>query len=209
MTSHAATAGKIGPNAITRAAEALRAQAGEIATIKLFRAAGLSHYLEAPPEQMVDECEVVALHGAMRDLLGPEAARHASYAAGMRTADYLLANRIPRPVQYLLRVLPPLLASRVLLSAIRRHSWTFAGTGHFAATAGHPTLLSIAGCPICRGAHAVAPACDYYAATFERLFQVLVSPRAQVQEIACEALGASACVFAVRWRDKRGADRAG
>ncbi len=52
---------------------------------------------------------------------------------------------------------------------------------------------------------ATAPLCDYYAATFERLFRALVHPRAVVVETACEACGADACrwrkpfVLAARW----------
>ncbi|WP_235823343.1 4-vinyl reductase [Azohydromonas sediminis] len=43
------------------------------------------------------------------------------------------------------------------------------------------------------------PACDFYAATFERLFRALVHPRASVAETACEACGDDACRFEVRW----------
>jgi divinyl protochlorophyllide a 8-vinyl-reductase len=41
--------------------------------------------------------------------------------------------------------------------------------------------------------------CDYYAATFERLFQALVDRGALVTETECEANGGSACNFEVRW----------
>ena len=50
-----------------------------------------------------------------------------------RTGDYLLAHRIPKPVQALLKRLPAPLAARVLLAAITRHAWTFAGSGRFEA----------------------------------------------------------------------------
>jgi divinyl protochlorophyllide a 8-vinyl-reductase len=43
--------------------------------------------------------------------------------AGHRTADYRLANRIPGPVQWALKPLPPALASRILLSAIAKHAF--------------------------------------------------------------------------------------
>ena len=209
MTPIEAGVGKIGPNAITRTTEATRALYGEADTARLLHAAGLGGYLGAPPTRMVDECEVVALHGAMRDLFGPVGARRVARAAGERTADYLLANRIPLAAQYLLRALPKGPSSRLLLRAIGSHAWTFAGTGHFSATAGHPTRLGIAGCPICRGARADAPACDYYAATFERLFRVLINARASVIETECAALGASDCVFTIRWRDRPDGDGAG
>ena len=40
---------------------------------------------------------------------------------------------------------------------------------------------------------------DYYAATFERLFRRSSHPRATVTEAACEACGAYACRFEIRW----------
>jgi hydrogenase maturation protein HypF len=64
---------------------------------------------------------------------------------------------------------------------------------------GRPVLLRIRHNPLCQGLATVAPACHYYAATFERLFQVLVHPRAQVVEVACEACGDAECRFEVRW----------
>jgi divinyl protochlorophyllide a 8-vinyl-reductase len=60
-------------------------------------------------------------------------------------------------------------------------------------------VLQIRHNPLCRGLQAGAPACDYYAATFERLFQVLVHPDACVLETACEACGDDACRFELRW----------
>jgi len=38
--------------------------------------------------------------------------------------------------------------------------------------------------------------CDFYAATFERLFARLVQARARVVEISCHAMGGSDCTFA-------------
>ena len=192
-------AARIGPNAITRLAEAMRADVGEADTVSLFGRAGLNGYLDSPPEKMVDEEEVARLHLALRESLEPERAQRVSREAGRRTGDYLLAHRIPKPVQWLLHILPAPVASGVLLSAIRKHAWTFAGSGTFTATAGEPVRLEISGNPMCRGATSKVPVCDFYAATFERLFQKLVHPDARVFEVACEAMGAPACVFLIRW----------
>ena len=152
------------------------------------------------PGHMVDEREVIALHQLLRPVLGEERARAVSREAGVRTCDYLLANRIPRPAQFVLRLLPPALASRVLLRSIGGHSWTFAGSGHFRFESGYPVRLIIADCPLCRGVTAEQPVCDYYAATFEHLYRTLVSPRATVVETECEAMGAPACVFEISWK---------
>ncbi len=126
---------RIGPNAITRVAEALRSQRGEAATQQLFAVAGLSHHLDRPPERMVAEADVIALHAALRQLPGW---RLIARDAGQRTAGYLLAHRIPRPVRLLLRLLPARLAAQLLAGAIARHAWTFAGSGRFAVHAGTP-----------------------------------------------------------------------
>lgn len=198
--AQAAGPARIGPNAIIRVAEALRVQVGEPGTTELFRSAGLESYLQSMPVDMVDEREVIALHQRLRPALGPLQAREVAHEAGLRTADYLLANRIPRAAQRVLRVLPPALASRVLLRAIGGHAWTFAGSGRFRAEAGHPVRLSIADCPLCRGIAAEEPVCDYYAATFERLYRTLVSRRATAVETACQATGGPACVFEIRWK---------
>ncbi len=191
---------RIGPNAITRIAESLAAFESTATLKRIFESAGIARHLDIPPSDMVDEREVTALHRALRTELGVGRARSVSWAAGRLTADYLLANRIPQPAQRVLRVMPPPIASRMLLAAIGKHTWTFAGSGKFSARAGHPVTLAIEGCPICLGATAAAPLCDFYAATFERLFSALVSANARVVETACSANGAKACTFEIRWR---------
>jgi divinyl protochlorophyllide a 8-vinyl-reductase len=142
------------------------------------------------------------LHGVLRETLGDAEARAVARAAGTRTADYLLAHRIPKPVQALLKALPARLSAHLLLAAVRRHAWTFAGSGHFSARAGRPgapVVLAIRDNPLCRDLQTETPACDFYAATFERLFQVLVARRARVVEVACEACGDDECRFEVQW----------
>jgi divinyl protochlorophyllide a 8-vinyl-reductase len=193
------TAGRIGPNAIIRVAEALQHQLGRSLTAELFAAAGLAAYLDTPPTSMVDEAEARRLHGLLRSELGDRLAAEVSREAGVATANYLLAHRIPKPVQALLKWLPAPLACRVLLAAITRHAWTFAGSGRFEAVAGQPTLLTIRGNPLCQGQRSDHPVCDYYAATFERLFRVLVHRNTRVAEISCEARGDDACRFELRW----------
>jgi len=209
--------GRIGPNAVTRVAEALDALCGPPATDAVFGAAGLLRYRQAPPSTMVDEAVVTALHAALRTTLVPEDAAAVARRAGALTGDYLLANRIPAPVRALLRILPAPWAAWLLVRAMASHAWTFAGSGTFGAVAlsgrtgpavvsprhdgpGRPRLQLVVGsCPLCRGSSAPAPICDYYASTFERLFAALVSSAARVHETTCQATGASACRFEVRW----------
>jgi len=191
--------GRVGPNAIIRVAEALEASQGRDAVVDVFGHAGLAHYVDALPSEMVDECEVMALQGALRDRLGIATARAVSRDAGARTGDYLLARRIPKPAQALLSILPPFLASRTLIKAIRANAWTFVGTGVFTADASYPPTFVITDSLLCRGASSDQPLCDFYAGTYERLFRRLVQREASVTEVACHACGAPDCRFEVRW----------
>jgi divinyl protochlorophyllide a 8-vinyl-reductase len=207
VSAAASGAGRIGPNAITRVAEALPAVVGSGATWLLFERAGLVAYLRQPPERMVDEREAARLHAELRASLGLEQARCVALAAGRATADYLLAHRIPQGVQRLLRVLPAGLSARVLTRAIARHAWTFAGSGHFSARAPLPAeaargtrlVYEIRDNPLVRGVEAARPLCGFYEATFEQLLRVLVRSGAQVEETACEACGDDCCRFELRW----------
>jgi len=194
-----ARAGKIGPNAITRIVEALGEAEGAPSVRRIFQAARLETYVFAPPADMVDERDVARLHQTLHDDLGDARARAVGRVAGRLTADYLLSRRIPRPAQVALRCLPAGLASRALAKAIAKNAWTFVGTGAFSAAHGRPTTFMIRDCPICRGRRSAQPYCDFYAATFERLYARLVDQRAQVSEVACRAMGAPACAFEIRW----------
>jgi divinyl protochlorophyllide a 8-vinyl-reductase len=188
---------RIGPNAITRVAEALVAERGSAEDV--FNAACLAHYLADPPESMVDERDVTALQQALRAQLDVETARRIGHDAGLRTGDYLLAHRIPKPAQRILKLLPPGPASVLLLKAVGKHAWTFSGSGHFSYTTERPVQVRIQDCPLCRGSQAEVPVCDFYRGTFERLFTTLVNRKTEVRETQCQALGAEACVFEMRW----------
>ena len=197
--SAAARDGRIGPNAVIRLAEALDALESKAVTRRLFIAADLETYVHALPQAMVPEEEVTVLHHHLRSDLGPRRAATVSWIAGQRTADYLLANRIPKPVQRLLKLLPARLAAFILLKAIGAHAWTFAGTSRFTWAMGRPLALRFDDCPLCRRDHASEPCCSYYAATFERLFRELINADTVVTETACIAAGGSACRFEIRY----------
>ena len=195
--------GRIGPNAILQPLVALSQAIGEPAARALMAHAGLQGHVDRPPTAMVDERDVQALHRTLRHELGIARARAIGRHAGLLTGDYLLAHRIPRPARVLLPRLPSDWAAQALLLAVRQHAWTFCGSGQFAVLPvrrGEPLRVSIAGTASACGARADEPLCDYFAATFERLFQALVHPATQVQEVACTALGDPACVFTIGWR---------
>lgn len=189
----------IGPNAITRIAEALNDLEHGTTCDCVFRKAGLRHHLVRPPTAMVPDDDVAALHRALHEELGAVRADVISRRAGKLTAAYLLTHRIPPPVQTLLRWLPRGAALRILLRAIARHAWTFSGAGIFAYSLGHPADLSLTDGPIARRLTTHDVACSYYAATFEGIFRSILGSDIQVKERACQAQGASACFFELVW----------
>ncbi len=183
---HAPQPDRIGPNAVVQTAAALRALGGETCAAGVFRAAGVAHWLAAPPESMAEEAGVARLHREMARL-APEAAAD----AGRRVAAYLLANRIPPPAQRLMARLPRPLAARALLTAIRANAWTFAGSGRVRVSGWARPVVEIEANPLAVGG------CRWHAAVFEGLFAALVSPRACARETACCAAGAPACRFEI------------
>jgi divinyl protochlorophyllide a 8-vinyl-reductase len=199
----ALAAGRIGPNAITRLAEALAVHGGPALTAQVFARAGLARYLADPPEAMVDEAEVAQLHRVLADAVARSESVAIARDAGRRTAEYLLARRIPKPAQWLLRHLPRRMAAAILVHAIAAHAWTFAGSGSFAHSfdAAQPGVLwlTITNSPLCRHPDTPAPACDYFAATFAGVFAAMLGEGVRVVETECAAGGAPACRFRVSW----------
>jgi divinyl protochlorophyllide a 8-vinyl-reductase len=186
---------RIGPNAVTRLAEAAEDQLGRAACDRLFQTAGLAAYRQVPPEAMVEEADVVALHRALA-ALHPESAARVAADAGVRTAHYLLTHRIPRLAQAVLRRLPPGLAARALIAAIGKHAWTFAGSGRFEAKPDNGMAISIEGGPFSEAGAASPSLVAFYEAVFATLFRTLVSARARVDRTASED---GACRFALVW----------
>lgn len=188
---------KVGPNAIVQLGDVLLDRHGEAGAHAVFRAAGLTRYLLQPPTRMTDESQAAALHRALWRVY-PEDAPDLAAAAGSRTADYLLAHRIPQGAQWLLRCLPAAVAARFLVKAIARHAWTFAGSGRFVAhfgqkAGGAALVIEIEGNPL------ATPDCPWHQAVFARLFQRLVSPHSKVRHTHCCARGQASCRFEIDW----------
>ena len=192
--------GVIGPNSVLQLFEALKAEGLYDVSAPVFATAGVADWLVEPPEKMVDQRRVARLHQALRAVSSRQEGVALMADSGRRTADYILANRIPKPAQVLLKALPARLAAMAFVPAIKAHSWTFAGTGVFTGKAGLPTVFTLTGNPLCAGERASVPVCTWHAAVFQRLFQVLVSPRARAVETDCEACGSPFCRFEVDWR---------
>jgi divinyl protochlorophyllide a 8-vinyl-reductase len=191
------SAARIGPNAIIQVAAALVQHVGAVEANAVMVASTWS--LQRLPTAMVEEREVAALMRAVAERFPGELGHRIVCDGGVRTADYLLRARIPAMAQWVLARLPARLALRILLAAIARHAWTFAGSARFIVAREGTGRMSFAlgGCPVCRGRGAIVPQCAYYAATVERLVRVLISPVATVHEVQCEAMGDAACRFEI------------
>ncbi len=190
---------RVGPNAIIRVAEALAEEHGVDVARAVFDTAGLSGWLDHPPGAMVPEADVAALHRALIVHLSEHEARGIAASAGRRTADYLLANRIPGLVQMILVLLPGAVAAWLLLRAIGRHAWPFVGSGSFTVEPGRPVLVTITGGPLRLAGPAAAGVAAYYAATFEALFRALVHPKTSVAALPRATEATAACAFSLGW----------
>lgn len=187
-------AGLVGPNAIIQTHAALLEGEGPALTARIFASAGLTPYLHDLPNRMVPAAEITALSRALTATLGAHRAGAILAEAGARTADYLLAHRIPRAAQAALRLLPPPLAAWLLGRLIAAHAWTFAGPAGMSVRAGCFTLADNPFCPAGREGGA---GCAFTHATFQRLYRALVSRRALVRPTTCRGDGGACCRFTV------------
>lgn len=166
--------GLVGPNAIIQAQEVLTARGGSALCERVFARAGLGEYVDRLPVALVPEEEAARLFRAIVDEFGPGAAA-ILFEAGERTGAYIVANRIPSPARRLLALLPGSIAVRVLLKAIEKHAWTFAGGGRVRAGYGWQPYLDIAANPI------ATPGCPWHVAALQRIFRDLAAPGAIVE----------------------------
>lgn len=179
----------VGPNAILQSIEALRALCGQDAAEHVFEAAGLRGLLEHPPQDMVPASEAARLHAAIAREFPPGLGLEIARESGRRTGEYILAHRIPRLSQWVLRALPVRLSGPMLLRAICHHSWTFAGNAVVSCQPSDPMELAIHNNPL------AVTGCPWHCAVFETLFRRLVSPGTVVEHPACCAQGGHMCRF--------------
>lgn len=183
--------GLIGPNAILQLLPALTETFGEAGTRSFLRKARVARVPDG--HSMIPETDAARLHRLLRETAADLAPALAD-RAGTATADYILANRIPKPAQTVLKCLPPGLAARALSRAIAAHAWTFAGSGRF--TAVSPWVFEIEANPLVRGEVGPDPLCHWHSAVFTRLYRALVDRTATCRETRCCAQhGVTACRF--------------
>ncbi|WP_299326163.1 bacteriochlorophyll 4-vinyl reductase [Parasphingopyxis sp.] len=174
--------GLIGPNAILQLLPVVEQAYGAGRAGAMLKRARIAAVPDG--EHMIPEGDAARLHRLLR-VQDPERAPGLAAEAGRRTADYILAHRIPKFPQMVLKLLPAPLAARGLSRAIARHAWTFAGSGSFRVV--DPWTFEIAHNPMISGEHSNLPICHWHAAVFERLYQALVCRRSMCVETQCGA----------------------
>ncbi|MCU0829994.1 MAG: bacteriochlorophyll 4-vinyl reductase [Rhizobiaceae bacterium] len=188
---------RVGPNAIIQTRAALDALCGIGARCLIFNAAGLQAWQADDPADMVPADIINQLNSEIGRGLPMAQAQAVMREAGRRTGDYILANRIPAAAQAVLTRLPRRIALRLLLKAVTRNAWTFAGSARVTSgMKGNAGWIAIEGNPICLGRSGFDH-CHWHEAVFMRLFEALVSPHVMVRETACMGSGAPACRFEI------------
>lgn len=190
--------GVIGPNAVIQLANALQAVAGPAIARQVFAEACHLDLLGHMPSEMIDERIPARLFVALWRVLPHETARQIAEDAGRRTARYILQNRIPSFARFVLRRLPSSVARRLLLGAINKNAWTFAGSGLCRTRPGNPALIEIMANPM----H--MPDCIWHQAVFGELFDSLVAGRIRVRHSQCCRTGAAACRFELSFSRSHG-----
>lgn len=189
-----ATEARIGPNALIQSVNALREQYKEAHIRTILRQCGQEDLLESQPTTMVAEQAFADLVVALADQLGVPEARQILWRAGQLTAGYLLQNRIPRPFQWLLRPLPDRPALQLLLLAVGKHAWTFAGSGQFTYVVGKIPQLTVV-----THLYPGEAVCGFYGGTFDHLIHMLIAAQAQTQVTTTCYAGQTRCVYTIRF----------
>lgn len=165
----------IGPHAVIHLAEVMRERLGERDAAAVLASA----QIDALPDGkgMIPEIEALRAHRWLL-LAAPVEGFDIAREAARRTADYIIANRIPAFAASLLRALPARLAAPMLMSAIGKHAWTFIGAGRFEPHGAWAFTIDRSkaddGLPVPDSTF------DWYGAVFERLYQRLVSPDCRI-----------------------------
>ena len=174
--------GLIGPNAVLQLLPVIDRLGGRERRAQMLARAG---NFELPDgTSMIPEGSAARLHRQLR-LEEPEIAPVLSRYAGAAPADYILAHRLPRPVQQILKSLPPMAAAAILSRAIARNAWTFVGSGTFHRLS--PTVFEIEDNPLIAGERSETCLCQWHEGVFERLYRKLVAPDFRCVETQCGA----------------------
>lgn len=182
----------IGPNAVLQNVAAMEARLGRAETCAIHDDAQIGALPSG--EAMIPEVQALRLHRWLA-LHEPIGSFVIAEDAGARTADYIIAHRIPRPAVWLLRHLPAAAAAPLLMAAIRKHAWTFIGAGEFTAEGAWRFTIDRTFAD-----DAILPPDSlfhWYAAVFTRLYRKLVAGDCTCRVIAAPPERPLARCFAI------------
>jgi divinyl protochlorophyllide a 8-vinyl-reductase len=180
----------IGPNAVIQLGDVLAALGGTKQR-SVFSTAGILPYLTSPPASMIREAEVFSLFQTVWLQFPETKALAIMYEAGNKTGDYILHHRIPGAAQKVLKALPARLAIPLLLTAIQKHAWTFAGSGSVKIKRCGQASISICDNPL------ALPGCPWHLGVFEALFRRLTDRYLVFKHTHCCAKGDDVCRFEI------------
>ncbi|MEO1747978.1 MAG: bacteriochlorophyll 4-vinyl reductase [Pseudomonadota bacterium] len=180
----------VGPNAIIQTLASVGSLTGTENVAPIMRRAFLLEPLDGWDE-MVPVEQVNGLNKAVLDTLGADQAATILHESGRRTGRYIIENRIPPLIKRLLGSLPRRLASRLLLQAIRKNAWTFAGKARVESGG---NWICIHENPLCLGRTGYG-GCVWHESVFQTLFQRIVGSEVHVHETRCMGRGDAYCRF--------------
>lgn len=188
----------IGPHAVIHAAEVLQESFGTLACQTVLAHARIDTVPSG--ECMIPEIEALRLHRWMA-MWDPVACFDVAEEAARRTADYIIASRMPAPAVRLLRHLPAQLAAPLLMRAIGRHAWTFAGAGRFTPHGAWDfTIDRSVVDDLVRPPDTLSV---WYAAVFTRLYQRMVDERSECSRLSTGSPNPSIFRFGIVRRSAR------
>ncbi|NWJ45810.1 MAG: bacteriochlorophyll 4-vinyl reductase [Chloroflexi bacterium] len=192
--------GKIGPNSLIQTVRAMRRIYGDEKARRILEEGGQGFLWDHHPGEMIDEGEFITLARMLYSNLGVQETLPLLRLSGNLTGEYVLANRIPKFAQRIIKFLPRKLRLKVMLNAIGKNAWTFAGSGKYSFTLSPQLQINLDESII---RHAISkanvPVCSYYTGAFETLLKTLVDAHIQVEEIECAIRGDSRCVFQIKF----------
>lgn len=189
--------GLIGPNAIIQLAGPVDRALGEGVMAQVLDLCQISMPCG---NYMIPQEDVETVHHTLWQLF-PSSARAISQEAGRATAHYIRANRIPRFARIALRLMPSVMAEKMLTKAIERHAWTFCGSGTLNTERdGHTATFLIKSNPLAEGHAHQRHHCLWHEAVFAELFSSLLGHRYTCVETTCCAYHGDLCRFTVTRR---------
>lgn len=170
---------RIGSDAVLHTLDALSEVGGDHLTQEIIDAAGLRHVVGQTLQEMVPQSVFSALVQSIEDLLPRSQVDLVAVKSGRKTGAVLLEQYIPEMAQKLLRTLPKRVAGPLLLRALEKHAWTFAGSASVHHIDGPPLKLVIGNNPM------AIWGCLWQCALLETVFRRVVSPDARIWQMAC------------------------